>query len=70
MKEVKYTKTLAKIQVGVSFHMRDTLEKFSVNFKSVVRRGHVGALLSEGHQHGGWKQAETFRLPSSVVKKA
>ena len=45
MKEVKYTKTLAKIQVGVSFHMRDTLEKFLVNFKSVVWRGHVGALL-------------------------
>ena len=28
MKEVKYTKTLAKIKVGVGFHMRDTLEKF------------------------------------------
>ena len=32
MKEVKYTKTLAKIQVSVSFHMRDTLEKFLPKF--------------------------------------
>ena len=43
MKEVKYTKTHAKIQVGVSFHMRDIWKKFYLNFKSFVWRGHVGA---------------------------
>ena len=59
MKEVKYTKTLAKIQVGVSFHMRDIWKKFYLNFKSFVWRG-----------HGAWKPAETFRLPSSIVTKA
>ena len=36
MKEVKYTKTHAKIQVGVSFHMRDIWKKFYLNFKSFV----------------------------------
>ena len=45
MKEVKYTKTHAKIQVGVSFHMRDIWKKFYLNFKSFVGRGRLVPLL-------------------------
>ena len=56
MKGGTYTKTLAKIQVRGTFHIRD-IRRNVLHFRFVWRR-HAGAHLDE-LQHGGRKPTET-----------
>ena len=55
MKGGKYAKTLAKIQAGRIFRIRDTRTNVLPKF---FGRHHAGAHL-DGHQHGGRKPTKT-----------